>query len=443
MVLWIKEATDSASLLGTIGFITGIPAVIFSVIGGTFADRHSRKNIIVFCDLINGFLMLVLAFLFYYSPGSSLNLVIGFLLFTSVATSIVGSYFTPAISAAIPDIVPKKQLASANSWSQSSHQFVAIFGMAMGGVLFTLLGAPILILINGVTFIFSAISEMFIIIPQKIPDKLESWKERYKSFFAETAEGYKYIFSNSGLKKLVLISVLINFFSAPIILLLPFFIDIFLNLDDSWLGYLLAISAVGTLLGLVFAGMYKVSVKRRVLLILSFIFVGGFFNILIGIFHSLVSVIVLMFLGGFVTGFIQVHISTILQTSTPSDKRGRVFGFLGTISGSLIPLGLGLAGIIADLTNKNIPVIYIACGAIIVVLSFYLVMSSDVKSFLSIEYEDSKEKLNESVNEEEKLPEEVSDVELKKVGAIANGEIALTDEKIDQYISQIKKNKNK
>ena len=52
MIIWIKEATDSASLLGLMGFIGGIPAVIFSIIGGVFADRHSRKKIIVFTDII-------------------------------------------------------------------------------------------------------------------------------------------------------------------------------------------------------------------------------------------------------------------------------------------------------------------------------------------------------------------------------------------------------
>ncbi|MCP5061066.1 MAG: MFS transporter [Ignavibacteriae bacterium] len=406
MVLWVKDATDSASLLGLMGFITGVPAVIFSVIGGTFADRHSRKKIIVYSDLLSGVLMIILALLFYFANNFSLNLVIAFLLFTSSATSIISSYFIPAISAAIPDIVPKNKLASANSWSQSSHQFVAIFGLALGGLLFTLVGAPLLVLINGITFVFSAISEMFIKIPQNIPKKKESWVEKYKDFKDETIDGYRYIFENSGLKKMVLSSVMINFFSTPIILLLPFFVDLFLHLDDSWLGYLLAISSVGTLLGLMSAGLFEIVPKKRVIIVLFFILISGVFDIFIGIFHTLIPVVILMFLSGFTTGYIQVHISTILQTSTPSEKRGRVFGFLGTLTGALIPLGMGVGGFIADMTNKNIPLIYIVCGVLITVLSIYLINSPDVKSFLSIDYEGSNE-----IGEKTEIKEEESQID--------------------------------
>jgi len=402
MIIWIKEATDSASLLGIMGFIAGIPAVIFSIIGGTYADRHSRKKIIVYSDFISGVIMIILALLFYFLIDS-MPLIIGFLLFTTVATSIISSYFTPAISASIPDIVPKSKLTSANSWSQASQQSVAIFGLALGGVLYALLGAPLLILLNGLTFIFSSLSEMFIDIPQTIPQKKESWKEKIKDFKNDIVEGFQYVWARAGLKKLVLTSVLINFFAVPIALLLPFYVDIVLHLEEVWLGYLLSISAVGGLIGYLVAGIYKFTPKKRALILLLFIFLDGVFYILLGVFATIIPVIVILFFSGFVAGYVQVHIYTILQISTKSETRGRVFGFIGTISGALIPIGMGLAGFVADLTNKNIPLIYKTSGIIILIISFVIIQSKDIKEFLSINtnVEDEEEKLNTKINSDE------------------------------------------
>ncbi|MCB9210958.1 MAG: MFS transporter [Ignavibacteriales bacterium] len=385
MIIWIKEATDSASLLGLMGFIGGIPAVLFSIVGGVFADRHSRKKIIVFTDVINGVLMLTLAFLFYTMPESP-SIIITALMIIIFINSITGSYFIPAISASIPDIVHKDKLTSANSWSQGSQQIVSIFGLALGGLLYTLLGAPLLVLLNGMSFIFSAVSESFITIPQVIPEKKKRIQEQFETFIKDIKIGFGYIWERSGLKKLVLTSVLTNFFSVPIALLLPFYVDDVMNLDDSWLGYFLAISALGSLVGFLISGTLKLSPKARMRYIIFFIFLDGLFYILLGVFSIIVPVLLILFTSGFLAGFVQVHIQTILQITTESNMRGRIFGFIGTISGALIPIGMGVAGFIADLTNKNIPVIYIGSGIFILIISLYIVGSKDIRDFLAIDY---------------------------------------------------------
>ncbi|MCB0752351.1 MAG: hypothetical protein KDC52_12830, partial [Ignavibacteriae bacterium] len=97
-------------------------------------------------------------------------------------------------------------------------------------------------------------------------------------------------------------------------------------------------------------------------------------------------VLLILFTSGFLAGFVQVHIQTILQITTESNMRGRIFGFIGTISGALIPIGMGVAGFVADLTNKNIPVIYIGSGIFILLISLYIVGSKDIRDFLAIDY---------------------------------------------------------
>jgi MFS family permease len=80
MVFWIKHATESATFMGLLLMLSNLPAVILGPIAGTFADRHSRRCIIIFCDLINGIAVLSLAALMFFVPRSIGMAITGILL---------------------------------------------------------------------------------------------------------------------------------------------------------------------------------------------------------------------------------------------------------------------------------------------------------------------------------------------------------------------------
>jgi len=181
MMFWVKHATGSATLMGMLMMVSNLPAVILGPIGGTIADRYSRRRIIIFCDFLNGVVVLTLAILiFAYPSATELILISLFIVSTLVAVS--GAFFRPAITAAIPDIVPKTKIAAANSLTQSSIQIATFIGQGAGGVLFRVLGAPVLFLVDGVTYLFSAVSEFFITIPQTVPGKSPKWQETLEAF---------------------------------------------------------------------------------------------------------------------------------------------------------------------------------------------------------------------------------------------------------------------
>ena len=69
-----------------------------------------------------------------------------------------------------------------------------------------------------------------------------------------------------------------------------------------------------------------------------------------------------MFICGMFVGVVQVDLSTILQMGVPTEIRGRVFGFLGTLSAGLMPIAMGLSGVVADAIGGNIPAIYLSAG---------------------------------------------------------------------------------
>jgi DHA3 family macrolide efflux protein-like MFS transporter len=84
------------------------------------------------------------------------------LFFVALMNGVMAAVFNPAVASVTPDLVPESRLAAANSIQQASMQAGTFLGQGLGGVLYQALGAPLLFLFDGVTFLFSGVSETFI-----------------------------------------------------------------------------------------------------------------------------------------------------------------------------------------------------------------------------------------------------------------------------------------
>lgn len=403
LIFWITEVTGSPMLMGLLSMTASIPALLLGPVGGAFADRYSRRMIIIFCDLLNGLAMLSLAGLVYYFPNQT-DLTVVWLFMVTIFVAIVNSFFFPSISASIPDLVPRDKLVKANTMTQLSLRISVLFGQGLGGIFYKLLGPYVIFIVNGLSFFFSAGSESFIKIPQKIAKKDPQMKNRFQEFKTDIVEGFRYIWHKSGLRELLMVSTLLNFFVTPIIILMPFFVKDFLNLGENWnmwFGFLIAVYSVGTMFGFVFAGIAKLSAKSRGRLMVVILIVKSVIYGAIGLSGNILVVMGLAAIGGFMTGFVTVNITTILQLTTPSEIRGRVFGLLGTLSGAVAPLAMGLSGIVADLLNKNYPLVYIFCGGSMVFITSLVTFNKNYRDYLAYDPVDDKEAGNVPIDPSE------------------------------------------
>ncbi len=396
MLFWIKHATGSATLVGILLMLSNIPAVLLGPIAGTFADRHSRRNILIICDFLSGLVVLSLVALMLLAPQEQ-TLIITWLFITSVFVAILQAFFRPAITASIPDIVPVEKLQSANSLKESSFQISTLLGQGLGGVLYSLMGAPLLFLINGISFVFAAFSEIFVQIPQTIAKKSNSWKELLHDFKGDIKEGFQYVWGRKGMKNFFLAVAILNFFSVPFTVLLPFFVEDFLHLGTDWFGFLIAGFGAGALLGYLLASTIRLSPKQRSLVIMSMLIgVAGGLTAFSFITDRWIALAILSSIG-IMSGVINITIISILQMSTPSYIRGRVFGLLGTLAAGLIPIAMGLAGVVADMLDQNIPLIYFWTGFVATLLSILISLSKEFRIFLA--YESSRESQPEEFSE--------------------------------------------
>ena len=407
MLFFIKETTGSASLMGLMMMLSTLPGVLLGPLGGTFADRFPRKKIIVFGDLINGFFVLSLAllmmFIFYARSQMASNclpndfaqffltqiephangIMIGWLFVVAAAGAIIFAFFTPAVTAAVPDIVPDNRLDAANSFNQFAI-FISLFiGQGLGGILYTITGPSALFLINAFTYFIASGCEAFVTIPQTIPQQTKKGGEAFKAFLADTREGLHYVWNQKGMRILFAVAALLYLFISPLALLLPFYVQDYLKLDAAWYGYLLMSLGVGSIFGYLIAGAITTRGKTQSNLTIASLLAASVALGVTGFIRVPVIVLAVVFLMGLNAGIFMVKATTILQLSAASEIRGRVFGLLGTLTSGLAPLGMGIGGVIADLANKNIPVIYAVCGMLVLALSVALVFSREARDFLT------------------------------------------------------------
>ncbi len=393
LMFWIKHETGSATLMGMVMMVSMLPAAILGPVSGAIVDNLPRKRLIIISDIINGINVILLSAVVYYSLLSvELTIIMVFIMAT--ISGLLFSVFNPAITASIPDLVPKDKLQAANSMQESIHQLSLFIGQAAGGILYVIFGAPLLFLFDGITYLFSAFSESFINLPRRKIQKHDSLKATYRHYKKETVDGLKYVWNEKGIRFIFLSFSVMTFFIMPFIVLLPFYVEDTLGLSPDWYGYFFGAFGLGSIIGYLVSGVINPKGKFKVVSVqLSILFVGAMMPVF-GFLTSGYLAAIIMFITGVADGYFTVNIITALQLKINPDMRGRVFGVLNSISIGLAPVAMALAGIAADILNKNIPPIFIFCGVFTFLTCLFSVLSPHYRKFLEDEkpYEADPEK---------------------------------------------------
>lgn len=402
MLFWTKHQTDSGALVGTLLMLSILPQVLLSPLAGTFADFHSRKKIIVACDLINAFFMIWLASAFFLFPQAH-ALLFGSVLVVSSVNSSVKAFFNPAVIAALPELVSLKNVAAATSSLQILVQVASLLGQGLGGILFRLLGAPLLFLINGLSYLFSGFLSFFITIPP-VPAENGEAKRTIASFKKDTIIGFRYILENRGLRATFYIFALLNFFVSPILVILPFYVEDVLKVATDWYGYIAGVFGAGSVIGYLIVGVLKLKgTIRRNSMVFAFMSSALLVFVLSTISIPWLALVLFALLGIF-NGFINVNILVQIQTSIKSELRGRILGNLMTLTGGVVPISLAITGIVIDLVNKKIQLMLMGCGCTLLLLSVIILLNKNFLEFLAsapaISPEDKQE---DKVSEEKKI----------------------------------------
>ncbi|HEY3121109.1 MAG TPA: MFS transporter [Vicinamibacteria bacterium] len=381
LALWLIRHTGSATLMGLLLMAGSVPGVLLGPIGGALADRYSRRTVLVAGDLLRGLSLISVAVVMFWLPQSP-RAGVAALFVAAVIGGTVGAVWQPAAAAVIPEMVPRERLSTANSLVQASIQICGMVAKGLGGLLFRAVGAPLLALADGFSYLYAAATEAIAIMPSP-PRKATAAGGRFSVLKRQILEGLEYVRARAGLRMMLYTMTFQQFFMVPMVVLFPFYVTEHLHAGPEWYGYLLATSSVGTLAGFAFAGTVRLKGAAMSRLIVALLVFVSLSLAGLGLVSSRWAAAGIVFGIGATNGFLGVKLITILQLNTEPSFRGRVIGLIQTITGGLAPVAMGLTGIVADLTGRNLPLIYLVCGGITSLLWASTAMRRECRAFLA------------------------------------------------------------
>jgi MFS family permease len=252
-----------------------------------------------------------------------------------------------------------------------------IVGNSAGGILFKALGAPILFLFNGLSYLISAGCLLF----AKVP-RVAHVQER-PHFTADLRNGLSFVWKIRGLRYLILIAAIINFLAnMAIMLFLPFYQK---NpvLGPVKYGIAMAFFTGGMFLGMAFTAIVKIPPARRFVLfqicgISSFAFLAVF--PFVRIFPLSIA---LLTVAGLTNAFLNVFIMSVMQLAVPQDMRGKVFALMGMVTQGLTPIAFALGGVIAVFIP--LPVLISACFGTVVFVGLPFMFMASFRRFINFD----------------------------------------------------------
>lgn len=383
-IMSLVQQNKSGMYIGIFTSCTLIVTIIFGPLAGVFADRFSRKSIIVYTNLIRGLLVLILALLAYLNV---LNILL--IIAVSSINALLGALFNPAVSASIPNLVEGDHLTKANSLNGASSQITIITGAAISGILYYYIGIFGIFVIDGISFIVAGILNTFIALSgDKIEGKVSDFK--LMGFITDLKEGIRFIKNQKVILTLFAFAVIINFVGSPTFqILVPKIIRYTLGMNARVYGIVEAMLPAGALLALVILSLFPEREKNRNLIVygiiadgLLFASVGILLLLYTLVFHGNVMLTLILlcivFAGlGFVNTIVSVPSIVIFQKIVPNEYLGRFFGLFTTLTQGLIPLGLAIFGVISDVV---LPLyIFLGTGTIVFFLGIWMCFIHELK----------------------------------------------------------------
>lgn len=244
MSLYILDLTGSAAVFSTILAVSTIPYILFAPIAGLLADTINRKKIMVYLDFVSSALMFVYSIIII--SGRDNTLIVATVMFM---LSIIYTLYSPSVIASIPQIVEKEKLASANGVIQQVGSVVNLVGPIIAGLLYSFVDIKVVIIINALSFLISAILELFLDIPDLVV------KEKFKNPIFKSIKEMKKSFIYLKEKKKIVLGVifsyaLTNIFVVPILSIVsPYFIKVKLDMQSSVYGFIEGVFVFGMIIG--------------------------------------------------------------------------------------------------------------------------------------------------------------------------------------------------
>lgn len=348
----------SATDLGILVALSTLPGVILSPFVGAWIDRTRRRRVLIMADLVRAATLATLPVMAWYDA-----ITIGQIMGVATLVALFSMIFQTADNAYLPTVVAREELLDGNAKLATTDAVAEIAGPALAGVFIQLLTAPVAILFDALSYLWSAVLLGRI----RRPEVPLATGEAAPDLWRETAEGMRFVFRHQTLRPLTLclatLAFFLNFF-APLYVL---YAVRDLGLQPAVLGFVVAFGGVSALIGARFAAIAGSRFPVRALLITTLLAYGMsvcFIPMAQGPVWLAAALLVTSQIFGdglYVTFY--TNAVALRQRVTPDPLRGREGGTLHLLTGGLGLVAALAAGILADRFGIR-PVLWAAAAGI-------------------------------------------------------------------------------
>ncbi|HSD64279.1 MAG TPA: MFS transporter [Ignavibacteriaceae bacterium] len=353
----VYRLTDSAFLLGLVGFATQIPTFLIATFAGVIADKYDNHKIIITTQS----LAMIQAFLLAYLTLTH-QITIWHIISLCILIGIINAFDMPTRQRFVIEMVEdKNDLPNAIALNSSMFNSARLIGPTIAGFLISSVG-------EGMCFLLNAISYLAVIgalLAMKL--KRKETIQKNGKVLRELKEGIKYAYNFKPIRAFLILIAVASFAGMPYTILMPVVARDILHGNANTLGFLMA--AIGS--GAVGGALYLAS-RRTVIGLGKWVFyassIFGFSLILFSFSRTIPLSIFLLLFTGFGMMVQMASCNTLLQTIVDDDKRGRVMSLYITSFVGAAPFGSLIAGGLAGTIGT--PGTILLSGLIIVFAAF-------------------------------------------------------------------------
>ena len=336
---WVYQQTGSSGLMGIMSAISMFVTMFLSPFSGSIVDKCNRKWILVGMDILQGVVMFGIGLLAYLDklnvPG---------VLIAAFLAALGSVFYSPAASTLMIDIIPHDDMVRGQSIFSGTNALINMVGTAFSGVMVAFFGVPLIVIINGLSNLYSALSELFIHVPRTVQ---QGAQVSVKSILRDSKEAVKTIFSDKCLQMFVPCALILNLLGAgPLALVLPFCMEKGFTVD--MYGYLMAVWTAASLVCVLVLGIVKLSPNARFwVMAVGFTSSVLFFG-LVYTSKQFIPLCIMAFLASVANCAGNTIFNASLMLALPEENRGAVLGFIQAASVGGTALSAVIYGVLGD-----------------------------------------------------------------------------------------------
>ena len=336
----VLELTDSAFMLGLVGFAGTLPWLILLLVGGVYADRLDRRRVLIRANVAMMVFAAVLTVLTWTGVVR-----IWHVLAISLASGSAIALAAPAFQAFLHDLVDRRDLQNAIALNSAQFNLSRVVGPSLAGLTLGAIGLAGCFAVNTLSYVAAIVALVLIRARSRpMPEPAPVWQS--------IVEGVGYVRERPRIRAILAIAALISALAMPYATLLPIVARDALGLDASGLGWLFAIGGVGAVGGAMSIA-FPHALPRRGSWLLGCAIATGLATMALGLSRApLAAGASLVGIGFFATSGVALS-NTLLQELVDDAMRGRVLSMFGLAFMGTFPIANLLTGTMAGFTSAS------------------------------------------------------------------------------------------